>query len=638
MSRGASDLMDEMKRFASGFEGLIVEIHAMAGDIASGTYDKRRAEQVFAKTGAASVQLNRLLKEFLENPVAGPEGQKLFQQFFVSFKPQLERAMEEMRRTLEKPPEDAEEIVEVEEKAVVVSEKEKKAPEERNGLVYNEEFGCWMVPVVNESESSEEEEEEEECAESDVHLIELPNRFASFLDRKVFTDCHLTSESGLDCFCHRILLAKYSKWFRSYFEERAEPGRVAEIALPVDPKMRFGEVLKLLYDGFAHFTVDSIVDFLEIAEFYGMEVIEMIANDQLEAVRESGHLSKELVLELCRRFIQCGLVKKALSFAPQLAEELVTAIAKGNQVAIERIYEATNPELFAVILQQQPFRGWKRLDKARLIDQYVGDREISDQDKRHLSIVVGDWSDVNAYHLLVHTKCNWVTPDLSRAHYRHMISIMRNNLRSFEREIAQNSGDVGNLYAYSWIHFIQFLDSPVKESPVVNAVELSRTLGIGATCDPVALGMLKCTASKPISPRFAAKYALFDEKNYFLSSANRKEDPAPLYITVEFGANSCLLLKAVEINSSAQSNQNVPRLAPGPLTFTGITADGTQEVIASNVDYTELPDLPHGQGKLFDRFQAKSKYRAITITEAPSPYGVDVLRILHLEFRGRFLY
>ena len=635
MSRAGSDLLDEMRRFASGFEGLIVEIHTMAGDIASGTYDKRRAEQVFAKTGAASVQLNRLLKEFLENPVAGAEGQKMFQQFFVSFKPQLERAMEEMRRTLEKPPEDPEEVVEIEEK-VVVTEKEKKAPEEKNGLVYNEEFGCWMVPVVNESESSE-EEEEEESAESEAHVIPVPSRIASFFGRQVFTDCHLTSESGLDCFCHRIMLAKYSKWFVNYFEKHAESGQVTEVALPVDPNMRFGEVLRLLYHGFARFTVDVIVDFLEIAEFYGMEVVEMIANDQLEAVKETG-LSKELVLELCERFIRSGLVKKALSFAPQLAEELVTAISKGNQVAIQRIYEVTNPELFAVILQQKQFRGWKRLDKARLIDQYVGDREISDQDKRYLSIVVGDWSDVNAYHLLVHTKCNWVTPDLARAHYKHMISIMRNNLGSFEREIAQNTGDVGNLYAYSWIHFIQFLGSAVKESPVVNVVELSRTLGIGATCDPVALGMLKCTASKPVSPRFAANYALFDQKNYFLSSANRKEDPDPLYITVEFGTNSCLLLKAIEINCSAQSNQNVPRLAPGPLTFTGITADGTQEVIASNVDYTELPDLPHGQGKIFDRFQAKSKYRAITITEAPSPYGVDVLRILHLEFRGRFLY
>ena len=95
----------------------------------------------------------------------------------------------------------------------------------------------------------------------------------------------------------------------------------------------------------------------------------------------------------------------------------------------------------------------------------------------------------------------------------------------------------------------------------MNSVELARTLGVGYEVDPVCVGMLSCSSSEPISPKFEARYALFDNKNYFLSTVKHKNGKP--FMRVDFGPRSKLLLHAIEINCSAKSRQNVPlRLSP----------------------------------------------------------------------------
>ena len=463
--------------------------------------------------------------------------------------------------------------------------------------------------------------------------LRVSSRLATFRDQKAFTDCRLTSSEGLEFFCHRIVLAKYSTWFRQYFTEHSEPGKVTEVKIPMDPKGRFKDVIEFLYKGFLHFSLESIVDYLSIAEFYGIELLEMVAKDQLESALQNGKFNIQLVLSISKRLTQVGLSRHALRLAPQIATEL--AAVRNNRAAVQRIFNAISPEMLALIFQHERFAKLKPIERGRIADMYVGDRVLTEEERRHISMFVTDWSDESAYQVLVQNKCQWATADLVRRHYSRIIDTMRKNLAGLKHEVARSEEGFGKWCAYSWIHFIQ-LAIPTNETPIVNSVELARTLGVGYEVDPVCVGMLSCSSSEPISPKFEARYALFDNKNYFLSTVKHKNGKP--FMRVDFGPRSKLLLHAIEINCSAKSRQNVPRMLPGPLTFTGVSEDGVTEVIIADVEYGSLPDLPHGKGKLISGFHVKNKYRCITITEVQSQIcDFDVLRILDIEFRGQFV-
>lgn len=179
-----------MTRFSAGFETLIVEIYAISCDINTGRSKKEAVKEIFAKTEAAAAQINDIIRRFMANPVPGESARGLFMTFLVSYRPQLESALQTLKNSVESPKDAVEDALEQKEKELsnaiaeaiesarqppevtqdssTVSEKEN--PET---LVYNPEFHSYMVPLEHASSSSsesqeEEEEEEEEEADDDL--------------------------------------------------------------------------------------------------------------------------------------------------------------------------------------------------------------------------------------------------------------------------------------------------------------------------------------------------------------------------------------------------------------------------------------------------------------------------------------
>ena len=105
-----SGLFRDMQDFARDFEDSLVKIYEMATEIHLGSYRKEKAESVIRFAGSEMAKLDRMITQFLANPILESDAERLFVDLTSSCRPQLEGALERLKAALTGPTEEVAEI------------------------------------------------------------------------------------------------------------------------------------------------------------------------------------------------------------------------------------------------------------------------------------------------------------------------------------------------------------------------------------------------------------------------------------------------------------------------------------------------------------------------------------------------
>lgn len=168
------------------------------------------------------------------------------------------------------------------------------------------------------------------------------------------------------------------------------------------------------------------------------------------------------------------------------------------------------------------------------------------------------------------------TPAKTRRHYCEILDIRRTNVSIWYgySRTAKIRGSVSRWFALKWLQLIQDAEFPKTEltppspplllareqidvealrkwPPLVDDLLLfARTLGVYLPgIDAVAFGLVQVASSPPISPMFAAKNALLEDGNWFLTVTSGEELP---WIEVDFGAEANVTIQSIGLKTKVR--------------------------------------------------------------------------------------
>lgn len=472
----------------------------------------------------------------------------------------------------------------------------------------------------------------------------IPIRFSELRKNNQFIDCIIETDQGEIIKAHRAILARYSNWFHEYFMDHNEQSTdIQKIKLPLDPDNVMPQVIDFLYDGHIHFTALSIVSFLHCSDFYKIQILERIANDQLI---EAASVSTSLFF--AQQLIKRNLTSKYIFLAPLIASQLKKIIDnKPSILSKQKIFESINPRLFHEVLLQKDLFKLDDFVKAEIIDEFVGDRtDLSEEDKHFLASVI-EWGTPNSnrpgsnsYKILVNFKCNWVPSNISRPFFIYVINVRRQNINALEEIIksstkkADKNKDTGRWFLFPWLNTIEY-SSPCTSNPQIKVIDFISRLGyLNYKIDAVEYGFFFTGSSKPVSSDFKPQNAFLDSKNFL---TQLEGDNLP-FISINFGSQCLISADQINIRCHPTEKENPEariRPPPGPLNFIGQSKDHDPEILAKSMKYEDLKT--EGDYKAL-QISPKYPFQQLTIAQdTKAQYGNNVLRIFNIEIQGKFL-
>ena len=471
----------------------------------------------------------------------------------------------------------------------------------------------------------------------------ISNRFEEFRKLGNFIDCVLVYGDERIC-CHRHVLARYSGWFKNYFEEHNDEffgdgngikqNYVQEILIPLNPNNVMKQIVDFLYKGHIHFTTELIVSYLYCADFYKISTLEKIAQYQFNELKNVSH---ETTLFFAKRLIDYNLTSMYLQLAPIIATQLSNILKKQPTKLVKNdIFKSLNPKLFRKVLEEPAVKDLSDYAKAQLIDEYVcEDMKLTEEDKEDLASTI-NWDDKASYKILVSFDCDWVPSKISRNLYKQILDVRRHNIDILDKttqQINNNSKDdhlfVNRWFLFPWIHVIRY-SKKCDSNPKINIVDFISRLGfLNHKIDAVGYGLFSTSSSKPISSNYQSKYA-FSDQDYFLTAL---ADELP-YIAVDFGKHSRVSGTKLKLRCHNKTEKGIERPYPNPFCVIGTL--GNQETLhASSIEYKNLQD--DKKYKLLD-INPEIPFQTLKVAqESSTEAGFNVLRVLDFEIVGRFL-
>ena len=457
-------------------------------------------------------------------------------------------------------------------------------------------------------------------------------QFERYHKARLFIDCVFVQEGGAEIPCHRLVLARHSKFMRELFCSR-DGELPLSLPVPFDLNRNFERVIEYFYTH--SFEIGSsicrLTELLVLAKVYGCDDLEMILQDEIQRI-----LSKENVLELAKPFTQVAVDPKMLEMYAMLGSsfpEMESSVSLFSQVIadnfgdyiLKELYHCVTPLLLAEVLKKLDTKEYPSDRKVGIIDAFVAETAMpSMRDREGLQEVV-KWDEPDSYLLFANHVADWVPPRISRPAISKVISNRRKTLYAFEQAVEREVGaGCVNWYAFSWI-------CNVRQSKVVDDigdVEVTKFLGtLGGCCEeinPMLYRLLKPYCSLALQVE-QFEDLLFDRETlserytyYFLSQPNSTGAP---FVGYDF-ITPCFAVKSVKV--ILQLGKPIPKHLR-VRTFVGDTVTYSGEFDVPVQEEVDLPICPPGPVQ-------RVKVEMVKKNTA----GSHIMRVLALKVCGHF--
>jgi hypothetical protein len=411
--------------------------------------------------------------------------------------------------------------------------------------------------------------------------------------------------------CSHLVLATRSESFRQLLKSLPDLRSSPPYLLPIDPGSRFQSVLAAFSGRPLRFTLDSIVDFLVIAEQCKIDLLQRITDDQFNCAMAVISRDPKAVLRFCHSLVKSQLPAYATRLGSLISVELSNRLRNPSpHRPIRSVLECLSAEVLRNVLSQPQLAGLSEDEKIQLADDFASLQTLTPEDKDRLSDCILTWNrpdcirTLHPEQTLVLFRCDWVSPKYCRRYLKLALDIRRANLSAMVSKCKHGSSSVSRWYVLRWLSVIHSAESWEK-SPTVHAVE---SVGIS---DISSFGIMQTTSSRPISQAFAAKFCLMKGDSYFVSCSNP-------WIELDFGPRADFRVTTILINSPCR----VPRTLKVEIEL----ATGIRESIgAFSVQENRI------------QLDAKVNCRKLRLVQqVPPEYRVNVMRIKSLDVVGRF--
>lgn len=347
----------------------------------------------------------------------------------------------------------------------------------------------------------------------------IHSSFDNFRKSGQFIDCNLIA-SGEKYPAHRILLAQHSNWFRRYFEEHpCARGQVIDIQIPIDTGDRFTDFLDLLYNGKAVITHQNIPLLLKLTDFFEVTSLNTIMKKFcMLAVNDT------TLLPLVKEFIRLDLIKDAMNLSGYMARKLKDALngKKDKAFSIKKFYNAVSPKVLASVLNDEVLRSLSDSKKVKLIDNYVGDKELTDPSDCEALASCIDWKQENSKYHLVNNRCEWLPPEISFDLYKKLLMFRKGTVLKLKKSVKEidDNKDISRWYLFSWASKIHDSTLLKDDNPECEVVSFIRTVGgMISPIDPHKYGLIQTfqTDNPVYTPKYQASNILNDDDSYFMA-------------------------------------------------------------------------------------------------------------------------
>ena len=464
----------------------------------------------------------------------------------------------------------------------------------------------------------------------------LGSKAQEFRSSGSFTDVILRYNSE-EFPAHRIILAKFSGWFKKYFtadKTVLKPNCQITIDIPENPEDSIKTVLTALYEGKLKLTVENAPAILKICVFYEIPHLTVAVRNFV-----SDSVNQTTVLHYARRFIEYGLLQDAKGLAGIIAEELDKYYKNpgvpGN-ITEQQIFEAVSDgRVFADVVSHEKMVSSQACNTEEkvvgIIDKYVGERIITNIEEQEALASIINWEQPESYLYLVKFKCDWLPARIYRKLVCKVIDNRRKNANCFEEDSNKQGKDVSRWFVFSWITSVSKAIE-TKSTPVVKINEFIRTLGgESKPFNPVLFGIVDAKVVGRIAGKIYGPENILDGTDSFLSITSGQKEAA---VSLLFGKHDTLNISKITFDFKVFRTPN----------------SGAQTIGKEEDKYFKVPSYVDIQSKLNGNENTKLQFKGISdLTEADlnqkfneitfSYAGsvITIFRIANVEFVGQFL-
>jgi hypothetical protein len=484
----------------------------------------------------------------------------------------------------------------------------------------------------------------------------------SFPGRNLFCDFTIERPGRRDLSCHRIVLARFSRWFLRWLSAHPNERR---ISLAGKPSRKFGAVLNFFYTPGLKITEEAIIPLILMSYFYEIDSLKVVVNKRLFQALEKSESSEDF-LRWTKELCESNLVYHALALTPRIAA-LNLILEKATRA---KLFQSISPEVLAELYLQPSSALFTERQKLAYTEQFakITRFEFNGIRKNLLTDRVLNWNRQDSVHTcfphraLIGLQFNWAEPSVTRARYSLALNVRRANLEMVGPALCSAPARVSRWYFASWVWAV-YHGKSANRSPSFWAVEFAsrlwgiyrvdaadgsgplwafdfaHTLGLPEV-DPVAFGLIHTDSSPPIAKLFHPRYCTLgpllraeEASQYFLSETEGDELP---WIAIDFGPDAQFVIKTVVVKFRAEDDERMQPLG-ALFDIRAETSTGLKFVMAEKLDYDNLAVKEGAKGRIWRVQNCKSHCRKIVIKQSePSPFGVNVMRIYHFDVKGHF--
>lgn len=501
--------------------------------------------------------------------------------------------------------------------------------------------------------------------------VKLCNHFKEFWHQKLFTDCILITTSFNEksqifetqsIFCHCILLAQYSEYFKAYFlssENSFTFGKPKTIQIEFNPNNCFEFVVSLIYENYARISTELIPDILKVMHYYKFESLSKIV---LSAVSS---IIKKDFLYYIRKFIELDISEFAVDLIPEVVPHFRNILlSKPSEITLDPIFSSISPFLFSVLLKNKDIQ-WIMDDSLRVkyIDEFYEFKQQShyiftDADKEELSSLIF-WDSIASCKFLLQYDCKWLVNRIYKGKICDILNTRRSFIKSFRAEMknaGDNVKDFSRWYVYSWTNKIADI-SGQENDRTCNVIDFIGTLGGKAKpFNPVDYGFILMKTkihnqimnlySNPLISRYGPSQAFSpNQQTYFISKSEKDQHHKIIHPMIGFdlGPGIAFTPAAITVNSIIPPPINDPKAIrlftyskKGLVAQIDLSLYGDNQTKKNNIFTTKRMTIPIEQSGMSPiPSKEKSSIFLITMSSA-NDVGGDIMRVNTFDIQGIF--
>lgn len=374
----------------------------------------------------------------------------------------------------------------------------------------------------------------------------IESHFPEYRKKGAFIDCTISFKDHV-CHAHRIILAKYSKYF---FKEFTTNFQTPYVFKPTyDPQDMLEKVIDFFYENSIDITPDNVIALLAISHYYQMKNLEEIVISYIPQ-----HINADTALPFCKKCVEFQIQDQANYFVPTIAKNW-------NNYSREKIFKNVDPIVLSMILLDKAMEDVNEDAKLQIIDEFFeqnSDASITDLEREKLTSVI-DWSAENSYQYLTRHECSWIHPKAARPLYKKLMKERRPSVKKLYDDLQKadlpSTEDTSKWFMFTRMINIQQANPNSSDEkltfPVINFLSTYGDLVEGF--DAVVTGAINVDSSPVMSKDIKVNHALgYSKGPTFTSIGSTRFFP---YYEIDFGPKAKLNLRSLKVICSSDKRR-----------------------------------------------------------------------------------